>query len=395
MEKKSLLEKRTQALQNSVKYMRAFIDNQPSYVCVLDLKNNEFIDSSQKFLNTFGYISPKELQEKFKNPKKVISEECCDFPQLSESKDWIQELLKEQDLTFRVEIELEGKLKTFEITAYNMLYFSGVSDEDYSKNNFTVLMLHDITSLINEISKNKEQEKLLVRNHQKAMMGDLVSIVSHQLKQPLNTLALLNYIIAGELESGEINREKIAEISSEIESKIDVMAETIEHFKNFFKEDRFLETFSLKKGVEEGIGLLHEQLKANGIEVVSQLEEVSAKGMKIEFIQVVLNLLSNAKDVLIERKPEKPKISITLKKEGAFAKVFFRDNGGGAEKEILSKIFDNGFTTKGKKGTGIGLNLVQTIVREKMDGEIAAQNRENGLEFTITIPLKNTQESIR
>ena len=383
MEKNSLLNKRTKALQNSVKYIRAFIDLQPSHVCVLDLKNNEIIDSSQKFLNTFGYIGPKELQDIFLNPKIVKNEVSYDYPELIESDNWIHKLLKNHNDIFRVEILIDNTIRTFEIAAYSLLYSSGVSDEDYDKNNFTVIILNDVSSLINEILKNKEKEKLLLKQYQKAMMGDLVATISHQIKQPLNVLSLLNYTIMDELEYEDINKEELLKITKDVESKIESMAETIDHFRNFFRDDKESDNFSMKEAINEAVTLLAPQFRENNIIIKKDLEELFINSYKIEFIQVVLNLLSNAKDALIENHIEDPQITIELKKQGNRSVATFKDNGGGIDKKVLPKIFNHGFTTKGQEGTGIGLNLVKRIVQENMNGEITARNEDGGAVFEI------------
>jgi C4-dicarboxylate-specific signal transduction histidine kinase len=113
-------------------------------------------------------------------------------------------------------------------------------------------------------------------------------------------------------------------------------------------------------------------------------------GSASEFKQVMINLLHNARDALIETKVSNPKILISLSKNTPMALLMFQDNGGGIDPNIISRIFEANFTTKEKdKGTGIGLYIVEAIVRNKMGGVIECTNVERGALFTIKLPLCN------
>jgi C4-dicarboxylate-specific signal transduction histidine kinase len=109
-----------------------------------------------------------------------------------------------------------------------------------------------------------------------------------------------------------------------------------------------------------------------------------------ELPQVLINIINNAKDILIEKQIENPWIKISLKKKTHNVKIFIEDNGGGVPDEILPKIFEPYFTTKHQsKGTGLGLYMSYKIIVQSLNGELHVKNTENGAKFTITLPLNN------
>jgi C4-dicarboxylate-specific signal transduction histidine kinase len=101
---------------------------------------------------------------------------------------------------------------------------------------------------------------------------------------------------------------------------------------------------------------------------------------------VLLNLLNNARDVLVERDVINPKVTIQLFREDHRAVLNIRDNGGGIPEDIMDKIFEPYFSTKpDDKGTGIGLYMSKMIIENKGNGKLTAKNTEDGAEFTIEI----------
>ena len=104
---------------------------------------------------------------------------------------------------------------------------------------------------------------------------------------------------------------------------------------------------------------------------------------------MILNVLSNAKDILLERKVENPNVNIEIKEGENFAIVKIKDNAGGVKNEIIDKIFEPYFTTRHKtQGTGIGLYMSKNIIERNMSGFINVSNVDNGALFTIKVAKK-------
>ena len=124
------------------------------------------------------------------------------------------------------------------------------------------------------------------------------------------------------------------------------------------------------------------------IELQTQLEEnLEIVGFQNELEQVILNIVNNGKDALLETKPINPKIEIKAFKEKEFKVITIEDNAGGVSEDIIDKVFDSYFTTKGDKGTGIGLNLAKLIVQDSLNGEISVKNTDKGALFTVKLPI--------
>jgi hypothetical protein len=122
-----------------------------------------------------------------------------------------------------------------------------------------------------------------------------------------------------------------------------------------------------------------------GIEVVTKGNPV-IYGYPNEFSQAILNILNNARDALTERGADNPMVTIAICSEGNRAVITISDNAGGIPDEIMGKIFDPYFTTKGPQaGTGIGLFMSKAIIEKSMGGRLTARNSTDGAEFMIEV----------
>jgi signal transduction histidine kinase len=175
---------------------------------------------------------------------------------------------------------------------------------------------------------------------------------------------------------------------------IQFMSKTIDDFRNFYREDKEKRRFDLAQAVEDTLNLQRAQLEAREIELVERLEPVEIEGFRNDLMQVVLNLVSNARDAIMARKEKEPnlegRIEVSVYEEDGEAVVKVRDNGGGIPQEILERIFEPYFTTKEEgQGTGLGLHMARRIVEEKMGGRLTAANEGDGAVFTIRIRKEN------
>jgi len=176
---------------------------------------------------------------------------------------------------------------------------------------------------------------------------------------------------------------------------IQFMSNTIDDFRSFFRKDKEKVEFDIKEAIEKTLNLQKAQLKNHNIEVLAELKPIKIKGYKNEFMQVILNIISNAKDAIEEKRKKignfQGKIKIKTRKNNDKIFIEIEDNGGGIPKEIKERIFEPYFTTKEEgKGTGMGLYMVKEII-ERMNGKIEVENTSEGAKFIIT--LKDTSEN--
>jgi signal transduction histidine kinase len=241
-----------------------------------------------------------------------------------------------------------------------------------------------------EIDKRVEQEQLLIQQSKLAAMGEMIGNIAHQWRQPLTQISAIHMNMKVTYDFDKFTKEYMNSKIKEANTLTNYMSQTISDFQNFFKPQGEKEEFFVQKAYEEAYFILQSSLKYHGISInFDVLEDSIVYGYKNEFSQVILNILSNAKDILLERKIENPAIDIEMKTGENYAIVKIQDNGGGVEDSIIEKIFEPYFTTRHKtQGTGIGLYMSKNIIERNMNGHINVRNNEDGALFTIKVPKK-------
>lgn len=233
----------------------------------------------------------------------------------------------------------------------------------------------------------REQEQLLINQGRLAAMGEMIGNIAHQWRQPLNTLGLILQGFPLSLESGELTQEYLDERVGRAMELIYHMSQTIDDFRNFFRPDKEKVLFQVKQVISNALSLVAENFQSLGIELSFDCpRDMSINGYPNEFSQALLNILMNARDVLEERKVHGPRVMVRLFTDNKRVVVTISDNAGGIEKEIIGKIFDPYFTSKGpSKGTGLGLFIAKTIIEKNMGGALTVCSTGEGAEFRIVV----------
>ena len=166
---------------------------------------------------------------------------------------------------------------------------------------------------------------------------------------------------------------------------MDFLSKTIEDFKEFYMNSKEKDNFSVKESISNALTILSADLKSNNISLdlkFDTFEEIEIFGVKSEFSQVIISIVSNAIDVL--KNIEKPKIGISISSNSAEVTISILDNGGGIKSKNIKKIFEPYFSTK-EHGTGIGLYLSKMIIEESFSGKISVENQKEGALFSLFI----------
>ena len=238
-----------------------------------------------------------------------------------------------------------------------------------------------------EINKRLEQEQILIQQSKLASMGEMIGNIAHQWRQPLAQISAIHMNMKVTYDFDKFTKEYMESKIKEANKLTAYMSQTISDFQNFFKPQGEKEVFSIEKACRDAYFILESSLKAHGIEVIFHItQDVTINGYKTEYSQVILNLLSNAKDILIERQIKNPKIELEIKDGNYFALVKIKDNAGGVDASIIDKIFEPYFTTRHQtQGTGIGLYMSKNIIERNMHGYINVVNVEDGALFTVKV----------
>ena len=245
-----------------------------------------------------------------------------------------------------------------------------------------------------EIEKNREKEQLLVQKSKFIALGEMISNIAHQWRQPLSELSSILMYIKFKQSIKALDENTMNQKLQEADKVLDFMSHTIDDFRNFFMPKKEKEEFYLNKVVDVVINIVSSTLKNYDIRLEINIDEkIVLKTYLNEYEQVVLNIINNAKDVLIEKKIENPYIKIRAQEEVNHIILTIEDNGGGVLVEPKGKIFEPYFTTKeNSNGTGIGLYMSKIIVEKNMKGKLRVKNTKEGAKFAIIIP-KNIEES--
>jgi PAS domain S-box-containing protein len=232
----------------------------------------------------------------------------------------------------------------------------------------------------------REKDQMLLLQSRQAAMGEMIGNIAHQWRQPLNLLGLTVQQLLMFYDLGEFDRTFLAENVDSSLKLIQHMSRTVDDFRNYFKPDKEKAEFKVREAIANTLSLLEGSFQDPHISVeIVEKDEPVIYGFRNELAQVVLNLVVNAKDVITEREINDPKVTITLSSENGCSVVTVADNAGGIPEEILDKIFEPYFSTKGERGTGVGLFMSKNIIEKNMGGTLTVRNVSGGAEFRIEL----------
>lgn len=245
--------------------------------------------------------------------------------------------------------------------------------------------------VVEEVRKNRDKDHLLIQQARLASMGEMIGNIAHQWRQPLNALGLVIANLRDAEEYGELDNIYLSDSVQKAEQLIEGMSGTIDDFRYFFRPNKQKSNFSPAESIQQALRIVQENLLFHKIELsIAMDKDLLVSGFANEYAQVVLNLLSNAKDALLEREISHPHITLQLSQADNQALLQITDNAGGVADDLVNKVFDPYFTTK-SKGTGIGLYMSKMIIENNMGGEISLYNQANGAVFSVRLPVADTE----
>ena len=240
-----------------------------------------------------------------------------------------------------------------------------------------------------EIEASRQKDNMLYQQNKFAAMGEMISNIAHQWRQPLNTLGLLltDMAVKMMMEKSEDRALDFETFQAHCSEIIQYLSDTIDDFRFYYQEDDGDNTFCMHD-VDKSLQLLvKSSIMGNHIRYETDLENVLISGYLNNLKQALINLYSNAAGAIRKNGVEEGVIRCRGFIEGADYVIEICDNGGGIDEEIIDKIFDPYFTTKHKsQGTGLGLYMTKQIIEQKFNGSISVENGKTGALFTIRIP---------
>ena len=406
------------------------------YLGALDfgINPNYFIKQIRKYASQEGVLFIKE--ENLKLFKRESSFKINDYILQTKTNTYIHNILNKLPSNYNLNndkiVNIDDTtyiVHTYRMNDYNdkekakLLFFYDITETLKSQKEFTIMLgvasiifiiimfillnysfnklLFSLKDMHEKHSKELiKKDKLLHRQSKLAAMGEMISMIAHQWRQPLGALSsiAINLQVKMQLEIFDLTKKEGREefekyfnkSLDEINSLVQNMTATIDDFRNFYKPNKILNHHSCNIPIKKAINIIKSSLNSDGVELVEEyLTEKEIDMYSNELMQVVLNILKNAQDNFKEKNIKDPKITIMStdnnNDEGGVL-IHICDNGGGIPEDITENIFDPYFSTKDEKnGTGLGLYMSKVIIETHHNGVLKAINSENGACFVIEL----------
>ncbi len=243
-----------------------------------------------------------------------------------------------------------------------------------------------LSGIINRRLRNyreqiKESNEHLLFQSRQALIGELLPMIAHQWRQPINRIASIVALMRFGLHGDKCDPAKIDEECIKIEENIEFMSETIDDFRTFYKPKTASEDVELSKLVKKAIEFVGSSIRQKDIQIKLHLQQINYKLYANEFLQVLINIIKNA----VDASEQHGEVDIALfEKEGTVHTVI-TDNGHGIPEDKLSKIFEPYYSTK-ENSMGLGLYMSKLIMEKHMNGSIRVDSApKGGTRFTICL----------
>jgi signal transduction histidine kinase len=288
------------------------------------------------------------------------------------------------DLTYRIPLISRDEFRNLSISFNSMAADIEVKIKELNKEkkellNLKVAFEERSQELEETLDKVQSIQQDLIRSEKFATVGRLASSVAHELRNPLASIKNISYFLSklGAF-ADDKSRQMVEMLSSEVLRANKIITELLDYSKTrkLSKFDIDIDTF-IEKAVQT-------VTFAENIKLVLNLESFKAMIDPDRITQVLVNLISNARDAMPQNGGV---ITVAAKKtdEDSFI-ISVEDNACGIDPESLKRIFEPLFTTK-LKGIGLGLPIVKEIV-EAHNGQITVESTINvGTVFTIKLPI--------
>ena len=375
-------------LQDNNKRLQTVIEEADSGIGMIDLQG-DFLEVNTTYTKLLGYSKEELLRsnciELTVDEQKETALEYLKKAKIEGSISKIHKMCTKKDgsiIHLEFSLNLLPSKKAF-IAVINSM------EEKLQLKRLNENLIEEVGKKFNEL---KEKDQILQRQSRDAAMGEMIDAIAHQWKNPLNTIKLYTQSYEMEFEYSEKpDIEKLQKISSKIDNQVNHLLNTLEEFRAFFRPDPQFKEISLHNILNSVLILMKDELIKNHIETQIVIkEDYIVKVIPNEFKHVIINMITNSRDAFNENNTANKKIIFDILDDKEDNVIFnITDNAGGIPKDILHKVFESNFTTKGQgKGTGIGLYMTKQIL-DKNNANVKVYNTHNGVCFSISLKKYN------
>jgi len=257
--------------------------------------------------------------------------------------------------------------------------------------------IQKVKELNSELIKEREITKLhnekLLSNSRSAAMGEMISMIAHQWRQPLSLINTLIATMRIKQELDLLDKNTISKSFTKIESTVNFLSETIDDFRDYFKPNKLISEVTLHQLFNKSISFLKDEMDHLSIKYIIDInEDIKIFTYKNELLQSLINIFKNSIDAFKYADINDRKIEVKVKNQETNIIISIEDNAGGIEPEVLQKIFEPYFSTKNKNGTGLGLYMCKTIIEKNLNGDINISSKDGITQTVIQLP-KNIKQN--
>ena len=363
-------------LRNELSILKQAVEEAPISIVITDEKGNiEYANPS--FTKVTGYElsevigkNPRILKSEYTKPHEYLAL----WENISSGKTW--------GGTFK-NINKEGK------EFWELAFISPVFSPGSKRVCKYIAVKEEITKELYLQRELENKEELMIVQSRHAAMGEMISMIAHQWRQPATVIALSANNILVDVKLDMVDNESLQRNAQDIIEQTEYLSHTIDDFRNFFKPNKQKTLVSVKEVMDETMVMMRATLENNDIELIENYgSNIRFFTYEKELMQVFINILKNAQEILKEKKISTKQIVISefIKKNNVIVQIC--DNAGGIAEENIYKIFEPYFTTKDEmNGTGLGLYISKVIIEKHLNGTIRAFNKGDGACFEISIAV--------
>ena len=360
-------------LEMELSKLKKVIEHSPISIVITDINGNiEYVNPH------FSKVSGYSVQEAIGvNPRVLKSE----YTSSLEYKDLWETIINKKTWIGRFKNKAKDGTEFWESAI-----ITPILDDKNEIINFLAIK-QEITKEIYLKEEIKNKEEMMIAQSRHAAMGEMISMIAHQWRQPISVISMACNNILVDLELEMLDNEQLKDSAESMIEQTKYLSQTIEDFRNFFKPNKEKELINPKNIVDEALSIMSKSLENNDI-VVSfvKIDEAEIFVFSRELLQVFLNLIKNAKEAFEDKNIENKIIEISIIKTNKRVKIEIYDNAGNIDDNIKDKIFDPYFSTKAEKtGTGLGLYMSKTIIEKHLNGELGFYNKNNGVVFYVDL----------
>ena len=287
-------------------------------------------------------------------------------------------------------LSASDELKLIEMGDYTHNIPKEFLERDDEVGDFHNAILAIQSELKHEAELNREKDVFMIYQSKQAKIGEMVGNISHQWKQPLNTINLILTNLYDDYKYQELDEKQFEKTINTLRKIVDNMVATIKDFTDFLKPSKENTNFDLAESINMALDLMEVSLKYNQISMkVDIASGIKIRGFQNEFSHVLFNVINNARDGIMESQVEDKYISIRAFTKDKEVVIEITNTGKQIPDEILEKLFHPYFTTKeDNDGTGVGLYISRIIVEQRMNGKIQLENVADGVCCRIVLKIE-------